>query len=448
MMQKLSENVLDKFSMDFLRNQVLKNAYGNDDTVIARLDPRILLAWYVFFALAPWFVDNLVFLLGCFLLVAVTTIMARVAGLVLFLFLLGVFSQTGYLFVVSLLFGGNAETILPLLILTLKVATVSLASITVFSGLDPDRLSNGLMWYGCPERLSFSISYAYRMLPMLMEEFQNVLLSYRLRGNAPNTETLTGKIRYLVYQIKMIIHSFYPLMLNTAKRSRTTVEALEIKGYRYGAVNKEVKKMKLSALKVTYNDLLFLFALGVFSQTGYLFLVTLLFGGDASAIAPLLVLTLKVATISLASVTVFSGLDPDRLSNGLMWFGCPERLSFSISYAYRMLPMLMEEFQNVLLSYRLRGNPPAHDTFMGKVRYLVYQVKIVMESFYPLMLNTAKRSRTTVEALELRGYRYAAINKTVKKMKLAALKVTYNDLLFLAISFLCVAVSVLISTLF
>ena len=87
-------------------------------------------------------------------------------------------------------------------------------------------------------------------------------------------------------------------------------------------------------------------------------------------------------------------------------------------------------------------------TFMGKVRYLVYQVKIVMESFYPLMLNTAKRSRTTVEALELRGYRYAAINKTVKKMKLATLKVTYNDLLFLAVSFFCVAVSVLVSTLF
>ena len=33
--KKLSESVLDKFSMDFLRNQVLKNAYGNDDTVIA-----------------------------------------------------------------------------------------------------------------------------------------------------------------------------------------------------------------------------------------------------------------------------------------------------------------------------------------------------------------------------------------------------------------------------
>ncbi len=258
MVKKLSESILDKFSIDFLRNQVLKNAYGNDDTVIAKLDPRILFVWYLFFALVPWFSGNVIFLLGCFAIVTVTTLMARVAGLVIVLFALGVFSQTGYLFIVSLLFGGDASTVLPLLILTLKVATVSLASITVFSGLDPDRLSNGLMWFGCPEKLSFSISYAYRMLPMLMEEFQNVLLSYRLRGSAPETETFFGKVRYLIYQVRVIMQSFYPLMLNTAKRSRTTVEALEIKGYRYAAVNKEVKKMKLALLKVTYNDLLFL----------------------------------------------------------------------------------------------------------------------------------------------------------------------------------------------
>ena len=270
--KKLSESILDKFSMDFLRNQVLKNAYGNDDTFIAKRDPRILLVWYVFFALAPWFVDDLPFLLGCFVLVAVTTVMAKVAPLVLVLFCLGVFSQTGYLFVVSLIFGGNAQTVVPLLVLTLKVASVSLASITVFSGLDPDRLSNGLMWFGCPEKLSFSISYAYRMLPMLMEEFQNVLLSYRLRGNAPEHDTLAGKVRYLIYQIQVIIHSFYPLMLNTAKRSRTTVEALEIKGYRYAAVNKEVKKMKLATLKVTYDDLLFL-------AVSFLWMAVVIFAG-------------------------------------------------------------------------------------------------------------------------------------------------------------------------
>lgn len=257
MLDKLSESILDKFSMEFLRNQVLKNAYGNDDTVIAARDPRILLAWYLFFGLVPWFVNDLPFLLGCFVLVLITTVLAHVAGLVLFLFAIGVFSQTGYLLVVTLFFGGDASAVLPLLILTLKVATVSMASVTVFSGLDPDRLSNGLMWYGCPERFSFSVSYAYRMLPMMMEEFQNVLLSYRLRGNPPEHDTLIGKIKYLIYQVKIIIHAFYPLMLNTAKRSRTTVEALEIKGYRYAAVNKEVRKMRLASLRITYDDLIF-----------------------------------------------------------------------------------------------------------------------------------------------------------------------------------------------
>ena len=154
-----------------------------------------------------------------------------------------------------------------------------------------------------------------------------------------------------------------------------------------------------------------------------------------------------MATCSLASVTVFSGLDPDKLSNGLMWFGCPERLSFSISYAYRVLPMLMEEFQNILLSFRLRGNPPPREGLWGKVKYLFYQVKVVMHAFYPLMLNTAKRSRTTVEALEIRGYRNAATNKAVKRMKLATLKVSTNDLLFLAISLLWISLAILLSTL-
>ena len=256
--KKLSENILDKFTIDFLRSQVLKNAYGNDDTVIAKLDPRILIVWYLFLGLVPWFVSDIYFLMGCFLLVVVTTMLARVAGLVLFLFGIGVFSQTGYLFIVTLLFGGDASAIVPLLTLTLKVACCSLASITVFSGLDPDRLSNGLMWFGCPERLSFSISYAYRILPMLMEEFQNILLSFRLRGNPPASQTFWGKVKYLAYQVKTIMHAFYPLMLNTAKRSRTTVEALEIKGYRLAATDKRVKKMRLASLKVTWDDLMFL----------------------------------------------------------------------------------------------------------------------------------------------------------------------------------------------
>ena len=210
------------------------------------------------FGLVPWFINNLVFLLGLFCFVVLTTKLAKIAPLVLFLFCIGVFSQTGYLFITALFFGGGLATVAPLLIMTLKVAVTSLASITVFSGLNPDRLATGLMYFGCPDQLTFSISYAFRMLPILMEEFQNVLLSYRLRGKSPSKKTFLGKVKYLIYQIRIIIMSFYPLMLNTAKRSRTTVEALELKGYRYANENKIVRKIKLKTLKIEKNDIIFI----------------------------------------------------------------------------------------------------------------------------------------------------------------------------------------------
>ncbi|MGL5295320.1 MAG: energy-coupling factor transporter transmembrane component T family protein [Culicoidibacterales bacterium] len=256
-MKAVTEQLWDKFSLDFLRNQVLKNAYGNDDTIIAKIDPRTLLIWYIFFGVFPWFMHNPTLLLGLFIFVAVTTRLAKVAPLVLVLFCFGVFTQSGYLLIVSWFFGGNLETLAPLLIMTLKVSITSLASITVFSGLNPDRLASGLLWFGCPDQFAFSIAFAYRILPILMEEFQNILLSYRLRGQAPDNSGWCGKIRYVIYQVRIIMLSFLPLMLNIAKRSRTTVEALELRGYRYANQNKVIKKMKIKMLQLSQLDFYF-----------------------------------------------------------------------------------------------------------------------------------------------------------------------------------------------
>ena len=54
MMKKMSENILDKFSMDFLRNQVLKNAYGNDDTLLERRVREWGGGGMVFLRFYPW----------------------------------------------------------------------------------------------------------------------------------------------------------------------------------------------------------------------------------------------------------------------------------------------------------------------------------------------------------------------------------------------------------
>ena len=64
------------------------------------------------------------------------------------------------------------------------------------------------------------------------------------------------------------------------------------------------------------------------------------------------------------------------------------------------------------------------------------------------MLNTAKRSRTTVEALELKGYRYANENKIVRKKKLASLMFKKDDLIFVLISIVWMILCVIISILF
>ena len=62
------------------------------------------------------------------------------------------------------------------------------------------------------------------------------------------------------------------------------------------------------------------------------------------------------------------------------------------------------------------------------------------------MLNTAKRSRTTVEALELKGYRYAVKNPAVRRIKLSSLVIKKGDIFFAGISILWVILSILMTS--
>ncbi|KAF4324944.1 hypothetical protein G195_001666 [Phytophthora kernoviae 00238/432] len=107
--------------------------------------------------------------------------MGLAAPFIIIILCLGLIGQVGWMFIISLFFGGNLESAFPLLLLTLKLSIVSLASITVFSGMDPERIGDGLLALGMPATFSFSLSYAYRILPVLFGEFRNIMLSYRLR---------------------------------------------------------------------------------------------------------------------------------------------------------------------------------------------------------------------------------------------------------------------------
>ncbi|WP_150267564.1 energy-coupling factor transporter transmembrane component T family protein [Paenibacillus tepidiphilus] len=250
------KRALDKISVERIKLELLGNAYNSSSTVLGRLDPRTLLIWYLFFAIVPWFMHNRTILLGMFILMAVCTVLARASTFIIFILCLGLITQVGWMFLLSLFFGGGGESVLPMLTLTLKLSVISLASITVFSSLDPERLSDGLSALGVPDAFAFSLSYGYRILPTLLEEFHQILLSFRLRGLRPQKNGMLYW-RTAAYYLRIIVLVFYPLMLNTAKRSRTTVEALETRGYNYAVNNPQVKKLKLSYLSLKPRDWMF-----------------------------------------------------------------------------------------------------------------------------------------------------------------------------------------------
>ncbi|WP_194540530.1 energy-coupling factor transporter transmembrane component T family protein [Paenibacillus sp. JZ16] len=254
---QLVRNWFNKITIERIQLELMNTAYGSGHASLSRLDPRCMLIWYLFFAIAPWFISSINVLAGLFLMMVVTTVLSRVTPFIIVVLCLGLIGQVGWLFIVSLFFGGDISSALPLLKLTLKLSVVSLASITVFSGMDPEKISDGLLALGMPAAFSFSLSYGYRILPVLFEEFRNVMLSYRLRGKAPER---TGFLywRLAAYYIKLLVLSFFPLMLATAKRSRTTVEALETRGFSYGMKNPTAKKLKLSHLTLSARDVLFL----------------------------------------------------------------------------------------------------------------------------------------------------------------------------------------------
>src|SRR5690625_3146995 len=123
-----------------------------------------------------------------FVFVTLMMFVARSSPLIIFILCLGLLGQGGYLLIASWFFGGGLETIMPLVILTMKLSIISLASIAVFTSMDPEKLSDGLLKIGVPGQVSFSISYAYRMLPSIIEAYHHVFLSFRLRSEEHTSE--------------------------------------------------------------------------------------------------------------------------------------------------------------------------------------------------------------------------------------------------------------------
>ncbi|WP_304450895.1 energy-coupling factor transporter transmembrane protein EcfT [Nocardiopsis sp. YSL2] len=243
----------DRLSVEWVKLELLRTAYATRGGLLSRRDPRVVIGWYGIFAVVPWLTHNITVLAGLFAVCAVFVVLSRVGPLVLGLFVIGFVLESVYVLIAAWMFGGDLGTVLALVELTLKLATVSLASMAAFVSLDPEKLSDALLSLHAPAMVSFGVSYGYRMLPILMEEFHTVIDGHRLRAAPLPSKGLLGW-RVVARTATTVVAAFYPLMLNTAKRTRTTVEALETRGFTFAAEHTDGRRIRLAHLRATWED--------------------------------------------------------------------------------------------------------------------------------------------------------------------------------------------------
>jgi len=261
--------------LDALRNitiadikvDLMRTAYDNDNALLNKFDPRVVIVWAAIFVIVPWFFyepEPLFAMLAAALLLAY---LSQTSIYLLALLIWGSLTNIGFIVVLSSvvywwhggsggLRGAVVDNSVALLPFTLKLTVISVVSLAAFSAMSPKKLAKGLLSLGVPRPFTFAIAYGYRMMPVLLEEYHDLVNSLRLRNKAPENRGLL-RWRYFLYLLKLSIKAFYPMAFNVAKRSRVTVEAMETQGFSHSLGDEASRELRLGDLEIQPRDVSF-----------------------------------------------------------------------------------------------------------------------------------------------------------------------------------------------
>src|SRR5699024_11633326 len=130
--QEMQGNQCDVYRVEWVKLAHIRTAYATRGGLFSIMDPRMVLGWYLILAIIPWFTHNLTVLSVLFVVAAISVALARVGPLILALFVFGLLTEAVYIFIAAIFFGGDLTTIMALLELTLKLGTISMASMAAF----------------------------------------------------------------------------------------------------------------------------------------------------------------------------------------------------------------------------------------------------------------------------------------------------------------------------
>lgn len=259
-------DAVQNISVNDVKVDLMRTAYDNERALLNKLDPRVVLLWTVLFMIIPWLFYDTLPLAAMLVAALALAALSQVSKYLLALLVWGSITNVGFLVVLTALYGGTtggtasvavgldaAGALLPF---TLKVTIISVISLAVFSAMSPKRLSQGMLRLRVPRPLTFAITYGYRMMPVLLEEYHDLINSFRLRSKVPEKKGWF-KWRYYAYLLKLSIKAFYPLVFNVAKRSRVTVEAMETKGFSHSLGDAKSRGLRTDDLEIKPRDIVF-----------------------------------------------------------------------------------------------------------------------------------------------------------------------------------------------
>jgi energy-coupling factor transport system permease protein len=315
-------DALQDISVQDIKVDLMRTAYDNDRALLNTFDPRVVLLWSVLFVIVPWlFYDTLplaVMLAAAFVLAALSQVSKYLLALLLF----GQVMNIGFFFVMVPLVGGllgageylsanlsrvtagvasgdvnvfaetagivataaargwttattsqevGVDAVGAVVPFFLKLTIISVVSLAVFSAMSPQKISQGMLRLGVPRQLTFAIAYGYRMMPLLVEEYHDLINSFRLRSKLPDDEGVF-RWRYYLYLLKLSAKAFYPLIFNVSKRARVTVEAMETKGFSHSLEDPKSRELRTGDMMIRPRDVSFVFGSLLFVAALWVFL--------------------------------------------------------------------------------------------------------------------------------------------------------------------------------
>src|SRR5699024_7647403 len=152
-----------------IKLELIKTAFGKPNVYFSKIDPRLLIFWYLFISLLPWFTFNNTILISIIIYTTFLAVISRISPLILTLLLIGIITELFTIFVITVFCAGcSLDVVMYLLTLLMKLFIMSNDSLSVFTSGSPEKLGAGLISLGLPAEFSFAVSYAFPMLPILL----------------------------------------------------------------------------------------------------------------------------------------------------------------------------------------------------------------------------------------------------------------------------------------